>query len=64
MNERLVPVRPALKALEVQAPRLRDTAEKLSKIDQRFNASADQVNKAFIEFEKAMRRSVSRTRRS
>jgi hypothetical protein len=55
MNERLVPVRPALKALEVQAPRLRDTAEKLSKIDQRFNASADQVNKAFTEFEKAMR---------
>lgn len=55
MNERLVPVRPALKALEVQAPRLRDTAEKLSKIDQRFNQSADQVNKAFTEFEKAMR---------
>jgi len=51
MNERLVPVRPALTALKTEGPRLRDVAQKLGKIDQRFNQGVEQVNKAFTEFE-------------
>jgi hypothetical protein len=54
MNERLAIVRPALKAIEVHAPRLQKEAEKLAKIDQRFNKNADEVNKAFTQFEKIM----------
>jgi hypothetical protein len=55
MNDRLVPIRPALKALQVEAPRLKDVADKLSKIDQRFNQSVEQVNKSFSEFEMIMK---------
>jgi hypothetical protein len=55
MNERLVPVRPALTALKTEGPRLRDVAEKLTKIDQRFNQGVEQVNKAFTEFEMIMK---------
>jgi hypothetical protein len=54
MNERLAIVRPALKAIEVHAPRLQKEADKLTKIDQRFNQNAEEVNRAFTEFEKAM----------
>ena len=55
MNERLVPVRPALTALKTEGPRLREVAEKLTKIDQRFNQGVEQVNKAFTEFEMIMK---------
>ncbi len=55
MNERLTPVRPALKALQVEAPRLRIVAEKLTKIDNRFHADAEQVNKSFTEFEQIVK---------
>jgi hypothetical protein len=51
MNERLTPIRPALTTLKTEGPRLREVAEKLTKIDQRFNQGVDQVNKAFSEFE-------------
>jgi hypothetical protein len=55
MNDRLVPVRPALSVIKTEAPRLRELAEKLNKTEQEFNQSVDEVNKTFEEFEMIMR---------
>jgi len=55
MNDRLVPVRPALSTIKTEAPRLREVAEKLTKTEQEFNQSVDEVNKTFQEFEMIMR---------
>jgi hypothetical protein len=55
MNERLVPLRPALTALKTEAPRLRELAVKLGGIEQRFNQGVDTVNKAFTEYEACLR---------
>ncbi|HVY89272.1 MAG TPA: hypothetical protein VG942_10420 [Hyphomonadaceae bacterium] len=54
MNERLMPVRPALTALKTEGPRIRDLSEKLNKTCGEFNQGVDQVNKAFSEFEMIM----------
>lgn len=55
MNDRLVPVRPALQIIKAEAPRVRDLAEKLNKTQNEFNQSVDEVNKTFGEFEMIMR---------
>ena len=55
MNDRLVPVRPALQIIKAEAPRVRELAEKLSKTQNEFNQSVDEVNKTFGEFEMIMR---------
>lgn len=55
MNERLVPVRPALHIIKAEAPRVRELAEKLNKTQNEFNQSVDEVNKTFEEFEMIMR---------
>jgi len=55
MNERLVPVRPALQIIKAEAPRVRELAEKLTKTQNEFNQHVDEVNKTFEEFEMIMR---------
>jgi hypothetical protein len=55
MNDRLVPVRPALQIIKAEAPRVRELAEKLNKTQNEFNQSVDEVNKTFGEFEMIMR---------
>ncbi len=55
MSERLTPVRPALTTLKTEAPRLRDIAEKLTKTQQEFDKHAEDVNRAFLEFEQIVR---------
>lgn len=55
MNERLVPVRPALQIIKAEAPRVRELADKLNKTQNEFNQSVDEVNKTFGEFEMIMR---------
>ncbi len=55
MNDRLVPVRPALSVIKTEAPRVRELADKLSKTQNEFNRNVDEVNKTFEEFEMIMR---------
>lgn len=55
MNDRLVPVRPALQIIKAEAPRVRELADKLNKTQNEFNQSVDEVNKTFEEFEMIMR---------
>ncbi len=55
MNDRLVPVRPALMVIKAEAPRVRELAEKLTKTQNEFNQHVDEVNKTFEEFEMIMR---------
>lgn len=55
MNERLVPLRPALTTLKQEAPRLQQTATKLGDIEKRFNQGVDTVNKAFTSYEECLR---------
>jgi len=55
MSERLTPIRPALTTLKTEAPRLRDVADKLTKTQQEFDKHAEDVNKAFIEFEQIVK---------
>jgi len=55
MNERLVPVRPALQIIKAESPRVRELAEKLTKTSNEFNQHVDEVNKTFEEFEMIMR---------
>lgn len=55
MNDRLAPLRPALITIRNEAPRLKEVAEKLVKIEHAFNKNASDVNKAFTEFEEIVR---------
>lgn len=55
MNERLAPLRPALITIRNEAPRLKDVADRLVKIEHEFNKNASDVNKAFTEFEEIVR---------
>ena len=55
MNERLAPLRPALITIRNEAPRLKDVADRLVKIEHEFNKNASDVNKAFSEFEEIVR---------
>lgn len=55
MNERLAPLRPALITIRNEAPRLKEVADKLVKIEHEFNKNASDVNKAFTEFEEIVR---------
>ncbi len=55
MNDRLVPVRPALSVIKTEAPRIRELADKLNKTELEFNQHVDEVNKTFEEFEMIMR---------
>lgn len=55
MGERLTPVRPALTVLKTEGPRLREVADKLTKTQQEFDKHADDVNKAFVEFEQIVK---------
>ncbi len=55
MGERLTPVRPALTVLKTEGPRLREIADKLTKTQQEFDKHADDVNKAFVEFEQIVK---------
>lgn len=55
MNDKLTPLCPALITIRNEAPRLRELAEKLQKIEHDYNKNASDVNKAFTEFEEIVR---------
>lgn len=55
MNDRLTPVRPALTLIKTEAPRIRDVADKLGKIELRFNQGAETINKSFTAYEDCLR---------
>lgn len=55
MNDRLTPVRPALTLIKTEAPRIRDVADKLGKIELRFNQGAETINKSFAAYEDCLR---------
>jgi hypothetical protein len=55
MNDRLTPVRPALTLIKTEAPRIREVADRLGKIELRFNQGAETINKSFSAYEDCLR---------
>ncbi len=55
LKDQLSAVRPALLVLKTEAPRVREAADRLGKIEMRFNQGVDTINKCATDFEETIR---------